>query len=56
MPLPCPKIESHHEKARVKNAKSALIEINRLDDQITAFVEMNGLPDGAFVSVAVDAM
>jgi hypothetical protein len=26
------------------------------DDQFTAFVEMNGLPDGAFVSVAVDAM
>jgi hypothetical protein len=32
------------------------MDLNRLDDQITAFVEMNCLPDGAFISVAVDAL
>jgi hypothetical protein len=32
------------------------MDINRLDHQVTAFVEMNGLPDGAFVPVTVDAL
>jgi hypothetical protein len=56
LPLPCPKTACHHDQARVTNAKSALMDINRLDDQITAFVEINGLRDDAFVSVAADAM
>jgi hypothetical protein len=32
------------------------LDIDKVDDQITTLVEMNSLPDGAFISVAVDAM
>jgi hypothetical protein len=56
MPLSCPKTGYNHSKIRVKNAKSALLNINKLADQITTFLEVNSFPDGIFISVSVDVM
>jgi hypothetical protein len=56
MPLPCPKTVDNSDRTQVKTAKSPLLDINQLHDQIRALVAMNNFPDERFMSVGVDGM
>jgi hypothetical protein len=56
MPLPCPNTAYNHYLDKLKDAESALSNIEKLDDRIAIFMEKNQLPDHAPVSVARDAM
>jgi hypothetical protein len=56
MPLPCPNKVYNHYMDKLKDAESALSNIEKLDDQIATFIEMNQLPEHMPVSVAVDPM
>jgi hypothetical protein len=56
MRLPCPTTVSNCSKSEIDNARCSLSEMDNLDDQITTFIQMNSLPAGTPVSVAVDAM